>query len=78
MFILIIEYINKLKHTTISRRISMAIRLILGLVLGAVAGFLLYRFVGCSSGTCPITGNPFISTLYGAVIGALASGAFSH
>ena len=47
------------------------IRLIIGIVLGAAAGFAYYRFVGCSSGACPITGNPYISTLYGAVIGAL-------
>jgi len=56
----------------------MNIRLILGIVIGAAAGFAYYRFVGCSSGTCPITGNPYISTIYGAVVGALASGAFNH
>jgi len=47
------------------------IRLIIGIALGAAAGFAYYRFVGCSSGACPITGNPYISTIYGAVIGAL-------
>ncbi len=56
----------------------MTIRLIIGIIIGAIAGFALYRFVGCSTGTCPITGNPYISTLYGAVMGVLASGAFSH
>ena len=54
------------------------IRLLIGIVLGAAAGFAYYRFVGCSSGTCPITSNPVISTIYGAVMGALASGAFGH
>jgi hypothetical protein len=49
-------------------------RLIIGIVLGAIAGFAYYRFVGCASGACPITGNPFISTIYGAVMGALMSG----
>jgi hypothetical protein len=39
--------------------------------IGAVGGFLYYRFVGCKSGLCPITRNPWISTLYGALIGAL-------
>ena len=38
---------------------------------GAVVGFLYYRFVGCQTGTCPITSNPIISTLYGALIGFL-------
>ena len=36
---------------------------------GALLGFLYYRFVGCKSGTCPITSNPYISILYGAAMG---------
>ncbi|MEW6060494.1 MAG: DUF6132 family protein [Bacteroidota bacterium] len=40
-------------------------------VVGAVAGYAYYYYIGCLSGTCPITSNPYISTLYGAVIGAL-------
>jgi hypothetical protein len=50
------------------------IRIILGIVIGALLGFGYYRFVGCSTGSCPITSNPWISTLYGAVMGALVSG----
>jgi hypothetical protein len=46
-------------------------KIILGFVLGALAGFAYYKFVGCASGTCPITSNPFISTIYGAVMGGL-------
>ena len=38
---------------------------------GAAVGFAYYHYVGCMSGSCPITGNPFISTAYGAVIGAI-------
>jgi Family of unknown function (DUF6132) len=52
----------------------MLIRLMLFVVGGAVAGFLYHRFVGCRTGTCPITANPYISTIYGAVMGYLASG----
>ena len=40
-------------------------------VVGAIAGFLYYRLVGCASGACPITSNPYISTVYGGVIGTL-------
>ena len=53
----------------------MPVRLILGIIIGAAAGFVYYRFVGCTGGACPITSNPFISTAYGAITGALASGA---
>ncbi len=40
-------------------------------VVGLIGGFLYYRLVGCVSGTCPITSNPYVSTLYGGVIGTL-------
>jgi len=50
------------------------IRIIIGVVIGAILGFGYYRLVGCSSGTCPITSNPWISTLYGAVMGAVVAG----
>ena len=40
-------------------------------VAGAIGGFLYYRFVGCVSGACPITSNPYISTVYGGVVGTL-------
>jgi len=38
---------------------------------GAALGFAYYYFIGCTSGSCPITSNPFISTAYGALIGAV-------
>ena len=43
----------------------------LGVLIGGVLGFAYYYFVGCRTGTCPLTSNPFISTGYGAVIGLL-------
>ncbi len=50
------------------------LRVVLSVVLGALAGFAYYRFVGCRTGACPITSNPYISTVYGAVLGFLLSG----
>lgn len=40
-------------------------------LLGALGGFLYYNFIGCYSGSCAITGDPLMSTLYGALIGFL-------
>ncbi len=45
--------------------------IILPVVLGAGAGFAYYYFIGCASGTCPITSNPYISTGYGAGMGMI-------
>jgi hypothetical protein len=47
---------------------------IIPVILGGAGGFLYYRFVGCRTGMCPLTSNPWISTLYGALIGALIAG----
>ena len=47
------------------------IKRITSAVLGGVAGYAYYYFIGCASGACPITSNPWISTAYGAVLGFL-------
>lgn len=39
--------------------------------LGALGGFAYYYFIGCSSGSCPISSNPYISTTYGLAVGVL-------
>ena len=38
---------------------------------GALVGFGYYYFVGCQTGTCPLTSNPYIATAYGALVGLL-------
>lgn len=42
-----------------------------GIITGGVAGYLYYFYIGCSSGTCPISSNPYISIVYGSVMGYL-------
>lgn len=42
-----------------------------GVFAGAVGGFLYWKFIGCDSGTCPITSKPLNSSVYGAVLGGL-------
>jgi len=48
----------------------------IGAAVGAVAGYIYWQQVGCSSGTCAITSKPLNSTLYGALMGALLLGMF--
>jgi len=57
---------KNLKNTFKKKRYVIA-----GSILGAVAGYLYYFFIGCKTGTCAITSNPVISTLYGSLMGGL-------
>lgn len=59
-----------------TRTQTMILRLAIGAVAGGGLGFAYYKFVGCSTGTCPLTSNPFLSTLYGMVVGALVASSF--
>lgn len=47
-----------------------------GIVIGAVAGWCYWKFVGCASGSCPITSSPWNSSVYGAVMGLLSAKMF--
>lgn len=49
------------------------VRMIIGAAIGGVLGFLYYKLVGCSTGTCPITSKPLNTIMYGAVMGLLLS-----
>jgi hypothetical protein len=41
------------------------------LLLGAISGFLYWKFVGCSTGTCPLKSHWYTMTLYGMLMGWL-------
>lgn len=41
---------------------------------GMLVGYLVYRNIGCTTGSCAITSNPVISVLYMGLIGWLLSG----
>ncbi len=49
-----------------------------GLVLGAIGGYIYWAQVGCVSGTCAITSNPWMSTAWGAAFGYLIFDMFNR
>lgn len=63
----------KQKWASLSPSQKKRIKRSLGLALGATAGFTYYATIGCASGGCPITSNPWISTGWGALIGLTAT-----
>jgi hypothetical protein len=44
---------------------------LVGALVGALAGLLYWRLVGCSSGTCPLTANPYLSMFWFGLVGLL-------
>jgi hypothetical protein len=51
-------------------------KLFAGALIGTGLGYAYWYFVGCESGTCPITANWGSSTAYGALMGASLMGLF--
>jgi Family of unknown function (DUF6132) len=39
------------------------------ILAGAAGGFAYYYFIGCANGACPISSNPYASTLWGSLVG---------
>ncbi len=46
------------------------------LFLGGFTGFLYWRFVGCSTGSCPIKSHWYLMTIYGMMMGWLIGDLF--
>ncbi len=51
----------------------MILRIFIGVVVGGGLGLAYYRLVGCPTGTCLLTSHPAITSLYGAVVGAMVA-----
>jgi len=49
---------------------------IAGILVGAIGGYIYYVQVGCVSGTCAITSNPYMSILWGGLLGYLLGDMF--
>ncbi|KAF0091247.1 MAG: rhodanese-like protein [Fusobacteria bacterium] len=52
----------------------MAKYLIGALIGGGLGYFVIYRIIGCSTGSCSITANPYLATLFGVIFGVLLTG----
>jgi len=50
---------------------NVLIKRVLPVLIGGVLGYAYYHFIGCNSGSCAITSNPYISTVYGAFVGLM-------
>ncbi|HON71515.1 MAG TPA: DUF6132 family protein [Tenuifilum sp.] len=44
---------------------------VLAVAIGIVAGYLYYYYIGCNSGSCPITSSPWSSMGIGGLMGWL-------
>jgi len=60
------------------RKRKMLLHTLIYVGAGGAVGFAYHKLVGCSSGACPITANPYISTLYGALVGFIAGGGWGR
>jgi len=54
----------------------MVVRILLGVLIGGAIGAVLGYFGKCSSGSCPLTANPYRGAVYGAVLGTLLTSVF--
>ena len=52
--------------------------IIAGIIIGAIGGFIYWKQIGCSSGTCMITSKWHNSTAYGALMGGLLFSIFKN
>ncbi len=53
-----------------SLNIGKIMRMAFPVLLGALIGYSYYYFIGCTTGSCPITSNPWSSVFVGALFGA--------
>jgi hypothetical protein len=49
----------------------MKMKIILGILIGGAIGFVIGYFGKCHSGVCPLTSNPIISAIIGALFGMM-------
>lgn len=58
--------LHKMKKWIINKKLTIAIT-----IIGGITGWLYWKFIGCTTGTCTITSIWYRSTIYGAIMGWL-------
>lgn len=54
---------------------SIVLRYVIGGTAGILVGLAVYKFIGCRTGACPLTGNPYIAAVLWGIMGlVVASG----
>lgn len=66
---------NNWKNTGIFKFIPLFT--MIGIIAGAIGGYIYYSQVVCTTGGCPLTSNPFLTILWGALIGYLLADMFT-
>lgn len=65
------QNVNENTKNKEKKKMPRLLRIAIGVAAGAVLGYGYYYFIGCNGGTCPITSNPWNSTLWGVALGAI-------
>ena len=53
------------------RNMNPLLKSVVGAVVGMAVGYVLYRFVGCKTGACPLTANPWVAMAIWGLMGLL-------
>ncbi len=48
-----------------------SVRMAIGAAAGAALGWAVYRWIGCRTGMCPLTSNPWTAMIVWALLGAM-------
>jgi len=55
----------------------LTLKSIIGMVVGVIGGYIYYIEVGCNSGSCAITSDPWMTMLWGLMMGYLVGDMFN-
>jgi hypothetical protein len=55
------------------KKMNPLVKSVVGALVGAAVGYAMYRFVGCKSGACPLTANPWVAMAIWGLMGLMVS-----